>query len=253
MVPPGLRSRGSVGGSKAAEDEYLIRRPSSAYPYQSSSLPRNYRHLRVAACVGWTLAIVLFLSLVFTHPSVDKLSRSPFRIPDSKLGGEPPPPPIAPTGGLQSRVTIVSGFYKIESGKKHSVSDYNKWLANFLHNYETPFEMAPLVNLGGYEWAIAQHAIDPEKNVHVPDVFAAKEQPVWTQAARLNWRRIYVQNMAEREGDCGTDMWFGFEYFADGRDCRIPAWVGPHYAKLESRQEQWNTTVGVKGISAAAV
>lgn len=61
-------------------------------------------------------------------------------------------------------------------------------------------------------------------------------------------RACLFQNMAERQGDCGPDMWFGFEYFADGRDCQVPAWVGPHYARLEGRQDQWNETMGVKGV-----
>ncbi|GAA6015566.1 hypothetical protein JCM10207_008128 [Rhodosporidiobolus poonsookiae] len=69
--------------------------------------------------------------------------------------------------------------------------------------------------------------------------FAAKEQPVWTQAARLNWKSIYVQNMAFANGPgCGPDMWFRFEDFADGRDCNIPAWNGPEYATLDAAEEQ---------------
>lgn len=35
--------------------------------------------------------------------------------------------------------------------------------------------MPPLEKLGGYEWALAQHKIDPENNVHVPDLYG-----VWT-------------------------------------------------------------------------
>lgn len=86
-------------------------------------------------------------------------------------------------------------------------------------------------------------------------------------AARLNWQRIYVQvrnlparrtrqsangalrqqltlpsclpqNMAYRSGpDCGPDMWFAFEYFADGRECSIPAWNGPEYAREEADEK----------------
>ncbi|GAA5863323.1 hypothetical protein JCM1840_007487 [Sporobolomyces johnsonii] len=70
--------------------------------------------------------------------------------------------------------------------------------------------------------------------------FAGKEQPIWTQAARLTWRKIYVQNMALRVGpDCGPDLWFGFEYFADGRDCEIPVWNGPEYAQIDAEQKQY--------------
>ncbi|GAA5826182.1 hypothetical protein JCM11251_007197 [Rhodosporidiobolus azoricus] len=298
-----------------------------------------------------------------------------------------------PPSGLQAPVTIVSSFYRVDNGKKHRVSEYHEWLTNFLHSvelpiifycapsmaayirnlrgskpltlvttYTSPFEMPPNEALGGHAWAVAQHAIDPEKHVHVPDVygvwtakpwivrdaaerdpygseyffwvdaggfrdssithdftalpsvlsnlystlpddtivlaattvpfepgtswvksarkedimdredrlqggwfggkkagirmweretrkttvlqsamqrFAAKEQPVWTQAARLNWKKIYVQNMAWATGaECGHDMWFRFEDFADGRDCQIPAWNGPEYARLEATEEE---------------
>lgn len=45
--------------------------------------------------------------------------------------------------------------------------------------------------------------------------------------------------MAYRSGpDCGPDMWFAFEYFADGRDCEIPAWSGPEYARLEAEERE---------------
>ena len=38
--------------------------------------------------------------------------------------------------------------------------------------------------------------------------------------------------------DCGPDMWFAFEQFADGDDCDIPAWIGPHYAKEFDKEEE---------------
>ncbi|GAA6029993.1 hypothetical protein JCM8097_009205 [Rhodosporidiobolus ruineniae] len=294
-----------------------------------------------------------------------------------------------PPSGLKAPVTIVSSFYRVDNGKKHRVSEYHEWLTNFLHSvelpvvfycaptmaayiknlrgnkpltlvtdYTSPFDMPPLQNLGGHAWAEAQHKIDPEKHVHVPDVygvwtakpwivrdaterdpygsdyffwvdaggfrdssiqhtfsalpsvldslysslppdtvvlaattvpfepgtsfvksvartdvmdredrlqggwfggkregvemweeetrkvtvlqsamqrFAAKEQPVWTQAARLNWKKIYVQNMAWAQGpECGPDIWFLFQDVADGRDCTVPAWNGPEYALLDA-------------------
>lgn len=362
-------------------------------------LPANYRRIRTLAIFGWSTSVLLFLYLCISNPS---FSPSISRISNLNRGRPIPAQDTAVAlivkGGVTSRVTIVSGFYRIDSGKKHKVSEYNEWLKNFLgsvelpivffcapamraqivelrgdkpitivSNYESAFDMPPLEKLGGYEWALAQHKIDPENNVHVPDLygvwtakpwivkqakdanpyhseyffwtdagsfrdakvkhtftglaaaldviydkvpddtlilsattkpmekgtdfvksvrregimdredrlqggwyggkkagidwweqetmkvttlqaglqrFAAKEQPVWTHTARLNWDRIYVQNMAQREGDCGPDMWFSFEYFADGRDCRVPAWVGPVYAKLESRWQhrQWNSS-----------
>ncbi|GAA6052622.1 hypothetical protein JCM3770_006407 [Rhodotorula araucariae] len=62
--------------------------------------------------------------------------------------------------------------------------------------------------------------------------FTAKEQPVWNQAARLNWEKILIQQNAYRTGpDCGYDFWFTFEYWSDGRNCTIPVWNGPQKAK----------------------
>ena len=48
--------------------------------------------------------------------------------------------------------------------------------------------MEPLVNLGGRDWAIAQHAIDPEKHLHVPDVYGVWTAKPWIvqQAALLD-------------------------------------------------------------------
>lgn len=63
--------------------------------------------------------------------------------------------------------------------------------------------------------------------------FAGKEQSVFTHAARLNWKRAYIQNTAYRSQGCGPDVWFTFEFWADGEDCFIPAWIGPEHL-LES-------------------
>lgn len=48
--------------------------------------------------------------------------------------------------------------------------------------------MPPLASRGGREWAVAQHAIDPEKHVHVPDVYGVWTAKPWIvkQAAELN-------------------------------------------------------------------
>ncbi|KAK4705888.1 hypothetical protein P7C70_g310, partial [Phenoliferia sp. Uapishka_3] len=387
---------------RATEDVRMLKRSIENRQQIPAFVPRNYRNVRLMAYAGWALAATLLFTFLATNVNLVGV-RQLARIPGLAFGSyHEEVAPLLPKGGVQSRVTIVSGFYKIESGKKHSISEYDKWLRNFLtsvelpiifycapaqrafiselrgpkpitiiSNYETPFEMPPLVELGGRDWALAQHAIDPEFKVHVPDVygvwtakpwivqqasemdpylsefffwvdagafrdssvthtflglpaaldeiydkvpedtlilastetpfekgtdfvksarvggamdtldrlqggwyggrkvavnwwleetrkvttlqaglqrFAAKEQPVWTQAARLNWRKIYVQNMAHRQGDCGADKWFGFEYFADGRDCVVPAWSGPGYARIEARGgDQWSESEGFKG------
>ncbi|KAK4050568.1 hypothetical protein OIO90_005035 [Microbotryomycetes sp. JL221] len=409
-------------------------------------LPRTYRWLRMSAMIGWLLAMLLLVTLVFSHstmaPEIERVDLGklvPSRVnmgwnwgnrpgdsslvdDQAALTGEQKAElagldvddlkslghaPGATSGSklssdtYQSRVTIVSSFYRITSGKKHRVSEYHEWMTNFLgsvelpivfycapalrsyvqglrgskpitiiDDYETPFEMPPLEDLGGREWAVAQNRIDPEKHIHVPDVygiwtakpwivkkasdmnpyrseyffwvdaggfretavthnfqglsntldklyselpddtivlasttqpfdvgldyvtsatrgghmdrtdrlqggwyggkkkgvewwyretmkvtvfqaamqrFAAKEQPVWTQAARLNWRKIYVQNMALRSGpDCGSDMWFAFEQFADGADCEIPAWNGPLYAQELEQQSHNSSKISTK-------
>lgn len=38
--------------------------------------------------------------------------------------------------------------------------------------------------------------------------------------------------MSLRSGDCGPDLWFSFQWFADG-SCVIPVWNGPEYASIE--------------------
>ncbi|GAA5894452.1 uncharacterized protein JCM6883_002107 [Sporobolomyces salmoneus] len=396
---------------------------------QVRPLPKNSKCLRISAYLGWALAMLLLVVLLVGRSSVSPsehirsgLARVREHPLASKLFDDIGFSKIEPTaalkvshasrpggnnstagngskmvGGLKAPVTIVSSFYRIDSGKKHRVSEYHEWLTNFLGSvelpiifycapsmsayvrnlrgnkpltiiadYNDPFEMPPLLSLGGKNWAKKQYELDPEQRWHVPDVygvwtakpwiardasdrnpydseyffwvdagsfrdaqvnhdfaalpsvlektfsslpsdtillaattepfadgldyvkaakpgaipdredrlqggwfggkkegvemweeavkevtvrqsalgrFAGKEQPIWTQAARLNWKKIYVQNMALRVGpDCGSDLWFGFEYFADGRDCEIPVWNGPEYALLDRQEEEKRRT-----------
>jgi hypothetical protein len=118
-------------------------------------LPRNYRCLRTSAFIGWIVSIALFIALVVSHSTIApplrpldlgmlRLRAGGGRAGASKLdvmGGRGVRIQKAVAGagagdghgekelaypdraeGLQSRVTIVSGFYQIDSWKKHRVS-----------------------------------------------------------------------------------------------------------------------------------
>jgi hypothetical protein len=258
-------------------------------------LPRNYRWLRASAVAGWSLAAVLFLVLVLSHPSiapnvpsslnlggfggmrsqaveaVEEVATSARGKVDAELAGMVPSAQESkaavaskgakklPPSGLQAPVSIVSSFYRVDNGKKHRVSGsfsssphssltfmltvlfptqsttngsrtsftplnfpsfstvLLRWrltsrtfaatrcvhmrslspsvLMRFslqpltlITNYTSPFEMPPLQNLGGHAWAEAQHKIDPEKHVHVPDVYGVWTAKPWivANAAELN-------------------------------------------------------------------
>jgi len=410
--------RGSI--DYLASDALLLKEASRR---SQRALPRSATCFHRTAMAGWALAVILLMTLVVSHstltPEIKRvdLSHLPHHALDlvgkaafDAVRGNHDLAEYNPIiGGLQSTVTIVSSFYRIDTGKKHSVSDYHNWLTTFfgtveqpivfycapalrdyvqglrgskpitiITEWETPFEMPPLENLGGRAWADNQHKIDPEQVWHVPDVygiwtakpwivkhakdldpyhseyffwvdagafredpngvkhdlndmpraldklyadaglpddtlvlsatsvpfdegttyvksvtrgkemdrvdilqggwyggkkgaidwweretmkvtvlqaalqrFAAKEQPVWTQAAALNWQKIYVQNMALAKGECGKDLWFTFLYFADGRDCTVPAWNGPQYARLEAEEDVERARVaGMRGKAA---
>lgn len=116
--PPRLRTR----GSKVSEDAGLLQ----AYATQQRhNLPRNYRTLRIAAYAGWGLAALLLASHLISYFSpFDAVPRVDFGMSGLAPGVEQQvlERQGASGGGIHSRVTIVSGFYKVESGKKHSVS-----------------------------------------------------------------------------------------------------------------------------------
>lgn len=158
-------------------------------------LPRNSRCLRITAYLGWTLAGLLFVVLVVSQSSISPSEhlRSGFAIVrehplTSKLldiglnkvdfgaqrvshASKPGRTKATGTGnkmsaGKKASVTIVSSFYRIDSGKKHRVSgmssplfdlspglaltsrcsvEYHDWLTNFLGSVELPiiFYCAP--------------------------------------------------------------------------------------------------------------
>lgn len=127
--PPGLRSR----GSKVSEDALLLRRAYSAQNQHTLSLPRNYRNLRASACAGWSIAALLLLTLLISHSTSTAGSDGALRIPGLSFGGrrtEPLPLEPVPKGGVKSRVTIVSGFFQVDSGKKHSVAGERQLLGS---------------------------------------------------------------------------------------------------------------------------
>jgi hypothetical protein len=121
-------------------------------------LPRNYRWLRASAVAGWSLAAVLFLVLVLSHPSIAPNVPSSFNLGglgglrseaveaveevatsargrvDAELVGMVPSAQESkaavenkgakklPPSGLQAPVSIISSFYRVDNGKKHRVS-----------------------------------------------------------------------------------------------------------------------------------
>lgn len=124
---------------------------------QVRPLPKNSKCLRVTAYLGWTLALLLFvvlvvgqssvspsehirsgLAIVREHPLASKLfddigfnkleSNAAQKVSHaSKPGRTSSSSTTAGTGtkmsgGLKAPVTIVSSFYRIDTGKKHRVS-----------------------------------------------------------------------------------------------------------------------------------
>jgi len=62
-------------------------------------------------------------------------------------------------------------------------------------DFSSPFDMPPVQDLGGHDWAVQQHKMDPEQHVHVSDVYG-----VWTAKPWI------VKDAAERNP-------YGSEYF----------------------------------------
>lgn len=80
-------------------------------------------------------------------------------------------------------------------------------------DYSDPFEMPPLLALGGKSWAEKQYQIDPEQRWHVPDVYG-----VWTAKPWI------VRDASDRNP-------FDSEYFF---------WVSTHSSSFESEAELIN-------------
>lgn len=131
-----------------ALDHQALLANSSARP---TRLPRTYRCLRTSAFLGWTLSFLLLITLVVSHstmaPEIPRVDLRGMALSGGKAVVGAKEVGVAATvlkdlpqadnavvagqkelaypqraGGLQSRVTIVSGFYRIDSGKKHRVS-----------------------------------------------------------------------------------------------------------------------------------
>lgn len=116
------------------------------------TLPRNSKCLRTTAYLGWTLAGLLFVVLVVNQSSISpsehiqnglaRVREHPFasklldNVGLNKVGtgavrvshaSKPGRTPSATgskkmSGGVKSPVTIVSSFYRIDTGKKHRIS-----------------------------------------------------------------------------------------------------------------------------------
>ena len=119
------------------------------------TLPKNSKCLRITAYLGWTLAGLLFVVLVVNHSSISpsehiqnglaRVREHPFasrlldnvglnavgtggtgavRVSHASKPGRTPSATGAKkmSGGTKSSVTIVSSFYRIDTGKKHRIS-----------------------------------------------------------------------------------------------------------------------------------
>jgi hypothetical protein len=130
----------------SSDESSLLPAPSS---YQSLRFPRNYRILRRSANLGWLVSLSLFITLVLSHSTLappiqcfhlDSLKAFPktFRIPYpygneqrydpalQRLGANSTDDDVNPVrthhhNKVQYNVTIASGFYRVDSGKKHRV------------------------------------------------------------------------------------------------------------------------------------
>ncbi|KAK4700855.1 hypothetical protein P7C70_g5387, partial [Phenoliferia sp. Uapishka_3] len=177
-------------------------------PHRFEPHPRNYRNLRILVYLGWALSAGLLCT--FITPDTPRLRFLPVgnvrQATEFRPQNRDAMAPLLPTGGVESPVTIVSGYYRIQTGRKHSTAEYDSWLRNFLtsvelpivffcapsqramvselrgpkpitiiSNFDDPFDMPPLVEIGGRNWALAQHALDPEAKIHVPELYG-----VWT-------------------------------------------------------------------------
>lgn len=189
--------------------------------WQDRRRPRSQRVTRFAAIVGWGCTLLLLAILVVSHSSIAP------KIPRLELGEA-----LhfrLQTHSRRTPVTVVSGFYFVAGGRKHSVestsspggspnghrlssvavklSRIRRGAHHLLHvagpravhqgstrrqgmsspvlggvcsstlqpitiigDYKSAFEMEPIQDLGGSDWATAQHAIDPEKDIQMPDL-----------------------------------------------------------------------------------
>lgn len=144
----GYRSSLDLKADDDALDHQALLASNAARP---ARLPRTYRCLRTSAFIGWTLSFLLLITLVVSHstmaPEIPRVDLRGMALSGGRAVVGAPDVGVAATvlkdlpqadkavvagqkelaypqraGGLQSRVTIVSGFYRIDSGKKHRVS-----------------------------------------------------------------------------------------------------------------------------------
>lgn len=311
-IDAGLTRRSSVDNGKRAsvQGAYqshagLLDDPQARARF--SSLPRNYRRLRLSAYLGWAVATILLIALAVSQsPASNDLRqlgplgamrssawRSSASAMRGKVGAASAGRLSKPTGSaaaldasmhasaapasIASPVTIVSSFYRVDSGKKHRVSGTSPaisaglgikplnlpvrggqsttsgWATSsvpssspssstarhrslrtsrtceatrcafscarslnergrdedpaerlvassqpltLVTDFSSPFDMPPVQDLGGHEWAVQQHKMDPEQHVHVPDVYG-----VWTA-------KPWIVKDAAKRNPYGSDYFF---------------------------------------------
>jgi hypothetical protein len=108
---------------------------------------------------------------------------------------------------VTSKVTLVTAFFDLGARSKHKPAEYSAWLANFLPHVETPLVVFTTASMLGtlrgsrgarpsiyvtYDslWDVPparhyradfekQHALDPEKHMHYPELYALWSSKVW--------------------------------------------------------------------------
>ena len=160
----------------------------------------------------------------------------------------PDAPDVLPAGEIQpARILLVSAFYPL-SKSKHSHEEYSVWLSRYLSKvsthiyffappdiepmirrlrgdlpmtlnttYASPYDIPPLA--GMQEVYESMHTLDPEKDIHSPELYA-----VWT--SKTFFLDEGLQNMEQSGDKYDYAFWNDAGSFRD--DQEFDQWPGSH-------------------------